>query len=308
MSVTVRPFTRADSTLLLSLLRAPGVREHFDTFDSPQGVERLLADPYAPEDGIWLAFVDGAPAGFAFAFLIPGPPAAWGALRGGVLPALRRRGAARALHAALVEFVREQRHTPGIGELSVAAWEPSPETLALFPSLGYRQERWFWLMERSRGAAPPEPRWPAGVELRVFDGSDTALTDYNDCYNDSFARHFRYVPSTVEQLRQFASKPGFRNDGVLLAYVRGRVAGFCRCELLPGRGEVATLGTAHDARGLGLGRALLRWGVGWLEREGPGPVTLAVDGENEAALALYRSEGFDIARSRRMWAMPLAGA
>jgi len=308
MSVTVRPFTPADAPLLLSLIRAAGVREQFDTLDSPEGVERLLADPYTPADGVRLAFVDGEPAGFGFTFLIPGPPAAWSALRGGVLPAFRRRGVARALHAALVEFVREQRHTPDIGDLSVAAWEPSPETLALLPSLGYRQERWFWLMERPRGGAPPEPYWPAGVEVRVFDGGDTALADWTACYNDAFAHHYRYVPTTLVQARQFARKPGFRSDGVLLAYREGRVAGFCRCELLPGRGEIGTIGTAHDARGLGLGRALLRWGVGWLEREGPGPVTLAVDGENEAALGLYRSEGFDIARSRRIWAKPLAGA
>ena len=58
------------------------------------------------------------------------------------------------------------------------------------------------------------------------------------------------------------------------------------------------------ARGIGLGRALLRWGVAWLERESALPVTLMVDGANEGALALYRSEGFAVTRTRRAWARP----
>jgi len=41
--------------------------------------------------------------------------------------------------------------------------------------------------------------------------------------------------------------------------------------------------------------------VRWLEEHAPGPVTLLVDGDNENALGLYRSEGFEIARTRRIW-------
>jgi ribosomal protein S18 acetylase RimI-like enzyme len=34
-------------------------------------------------------------------------------------------------------------------------------------------------------------------------------------------------------------------------------------------------------------------------------VTLLVDGDNEGALGLYRSEGFDIVRRRHLWAQPV---
>ena len=89
--------------------------------------------------------------------------------------------------------------------------------------------------------------------------------------------------------------------GLMLAYRDGRCVGFCRNERHATRGEIGVLGTTHDARGIGLGRALLRWGVGWLEAHVPGPVTLLVDGDNEGALALYKSEGFEVSRTRRIW-------
>jgi ribosomal protein S18 acetylase RimI-like enzyme len=34
-------------------------------------------------------------------------------------------------------------------------------------------------------------------------------------------------------------------------------------------------------------------------------VTLVVDGENEGALRLYRSEGFEVTRTRRLWGRAL---
>src|ERR1051325_7423145 len=112
----------------------------------------------------------------------------------------------------------------------------------------------------------------------------------------------------LEHAHKLVESPGFRADGVLLAYRQGRVAGFCRNELHATRGEVGTLGTVPAARGIGLGRALLRWGVGWLERESTLPVTLMVDGANDGALALYRSEGFAVTRTRHAWMRPGGGA
>lgn len=73
-------------------------------------------------------------------------------------------------------------------------------------------------------------------------------------------------------------------------------------------GEVHSIGVAPEARGVGLGRALLRWGVGWLQRQGAPAVRLVVDASNESALGLYHSEGFEVTRARRIWERPLNGA
>ncbi len=143
--------------------------------------------------------------------------------------------------------------------------------------------------------------WPSGVETRVFNGGEAMLRDYTEVYNDSFAQHYRYVVATLDVVRTLAADPVFRRDGLMLAYRDGACVGFCRNELHEERGEIGTLGVAHAARGIGLGRALLRWGVRWVEANSPLAVTLVVDGDNENALGLYRSEGFAVSRTRRIW-------
>jgi mycothiol synthase len=271
------------------------------------GAERLLADPYTPADGVHLAFVDGEVAGFACAILLAGAEP-WTMLRGGVLPRFQRRGVGRALHDAVSAYVRAQTRVPGLTAQLVAAWEPLEKATAMAERLGYAHDRWFWLMRRERDGAPPAPEWPAGITVRTFDGSDQMLDDWNAAYNDSFDGHYRFVPSPLAQLRKRTQLPGFRADGALVAYRGGEVAGFCRNEIFATRGEIGALGTVHAARGIGLGRALLRWGVQWLEQATPDAVTLLVDGDNEGALGLYRSEGFEVVRRRRLWAQPVRPA
>lgn len=220
--------------------------------------------------------------------------------RVGVLESHRRRGLGRRLLEAVAALAAAKH--PGLPiELAGSAWMPNDDAEAFAARLNGTHLRWFWLMERPRGAAVA-PAWPAGIVTRAFDGSEQALRDWNDAYNDSFSGHFRYMRSSLEDTRVRAADPTFRRDGLLLAYRSDRCVGFCRNELHAARGELATLGVTHDARGIGLGRALLRWGVGWLEAATTAPVTLIVDGDNETALGLYREEGFAVTRTRRTWA------
>jgi ribosomal protein S18 acetylase RimI-like enzyme len=328
---SVRAFRPEDMPALRAVLAEPVIAEQYDMYQGEDGAERMLGDPFTPQAGVRLAFVDGEVAGFACAIVIPAERP-WAMLRGGVRPRFQRRGIGRALHDSVTEFVRTQTVLPDVAEIAIAAWEPLEPATAMAERLGYGHDRWFWLMRRERGAGAardgspgagvravpgrralpgvpaPEPVWPEGVEARAFDGSEPMLRDYRDAYNDSFAEHYRFVPMTLDLLRKFVDKPGFRGDGLLLAYRDGRSVGFCRNELHATRAEIGTLGTVRAARGIGLGRALLRWGVTWIERETTLPVTLLVDGENEGALALYRSEGFDVMGTRHIWARPAPAA
>lgn len=305
MSLPVRPYQDSDHDALLGLLRSPDIREHYDIYDAADGVERVIEGSYTPRAGVHMAFADGQPAGFACAILLPGPPHAFAVLRGAVLERFRRRGIGRALYRAVSTFALTQEVQPGIRELAFSGWEPLEPAQAMAERLGYRYDRSLWLMERTRGTPIAEPRWPEGITVRLLDGSDDSLRDWNDGFNQSFVGTYRYVPSPIEHVREMAAKPDFRPDGILLAYRDGEIAGFCRIELFENRGEIGTLGTTPAARGIGLGRALLRWGIAWLERENTLPVTLLVDGQNETALRLYRSEGFEVKRTRRTWSLPL---
>jgi len=299
MNVRIRPYAPGDREALREALHEPGLAPHFDKFLGPEGLEHKLHDRRLVQDGIRIAEADGALAGFGVPWVLPQAGDVWTMLRVGVREPFRRRGIGTRLAESLLEFVRESAEGRPL-EVAGSAWLPNEASERLAAKLGFAHERWFWLMERPRGGAP-EPAWPAGVELRAFDGSDAMFADWTAAYNDSFASHYRFVVATEEVARNLAADPTFRPDGLLLAYRDGRCAGFCRNEVYATRGEIGVLGTTHDARGIGLGRALLRWGVHWLERNAAGPVTLLVDGDNEGALGLYRSEGFEVARTRRIW-------
>ena len=299
MTVTLRPWTPADLELLRALVTDPSVGSQFDMFQGPLGLEHKLHDPRLAQRGVLLAFVDGEPAGFGLAWALHNPAIRWFMIRIAVLGRFRRRGVGRRLAEGMLAFAEAERGGEP-ADVATSAWLPNEAAEALAERLGFTHERWFWLMERPRGAWR-EPAWPTGIETRSFDGSERMLDEWTDVYNDSFAQHYRFVRASVDVAHALAAAPAFRPDGLLLAYRGGACVGFCRNELHAGRGEIGTLGVARAARGIGLGRALLRWGVVWLEANTPAPVTLVVDGENENALGLYRSEGFTVARTRRIW-------
>jgi len=305
MPAVIRPWTTRDLETLRTLMEDPGIAGQFDIFTGPGILEQRLADPHLRHGCIRLAFLGDEPVGFGFAFVLPSAAGDWSVVRVAVRPPFRRRGIGRALADAVVEAVKQLPDLPHLVELGSSAWTPSPDAEGFAASLGYRTDRMFWLMERPRGAVP-EPRWPDRIRTRVFDGSPETLKDWNAVYNDSFSEHYHFVPSSLDDARAIAAGPGFRADGVLLAYRDERCVGFCRCELHEKRGEIGTIGVAHGARGIGIGRALLRWGVRWVEAATPLPVTLTVDGENESALRLYRQEGFEVTRTRAIWVRRLA--
>lgn len=299
---TIRAYTTADLETFRALVTHPDVAEQFDKFQGPHGLEFKLSDENLDQAGIRLAFLGDEPVGFAFAFVLPQGGAGWAMVRAAVLPRHRRRGIGTALLREVARHCVRQTRVADVRTISMAAWQPCPEATALAEKLGFEHERYFWMLERPRGSAV-EPIWPREVECRIFDGSDAHLEAWNHAYNRSFAEHWRYVASTVEDCRDLSRAPGFRPDGIALAWLGGRCVGFCRCALLESRGEIEVLGTDPEVRGLGLGRALLRWGVRWIEHNSALPVTLLVDGANENALRLYRSEGFAPARERRVWGL-----
>jgi mycothiol synthase len=304
MKLDLRRYEPADLEALRALVSESSLAAEFDMLQGPGALEGALADPFLIRDGLQLAFVDGELVGFCEAFVPPGAHGRFAMLRLGVSDRRRRLGIGTRLLARVREVL--ERDAADVGEINLTAWLPAEAAAAFAARHGYGRVRSFWLMERPQGASPA-PVWPAEIERRLYDGSETMLREMNAAYRDSFARHYHFINTSVDDTRAFFSRPNFRPDGLLMAYRGGACVGFCRCELFERRGEVALLGTTTSARGIGLGRALLRWGVEWIERERAARTTLLVDGENEGALSLYRSEGFVVARTRDIWSIAAGG-
>ena len=303
MPLVIAPCRTDDLPTLRGLARDPSLAFEFDPLQSDAAFDDLMSDPFVPPELRWIAAVDGVPVGFSFSFLAPTHGGSFAMVRLGVLATHRRRGVGNALLAATEAVLDRFRVSHGLSEVSVSAWEPNPAARAFAEHHGFQAARHFWRMERSRGPVAM-PTWPPGIVVRTFDGGETALVDFNRAYNHAFAEHYHYVRSSLEDTRATLMQSRFRPEALALAYRGDECVGFCRNARWGEPGEVALIGVVPEARGLGLGRALLRWGVARLQDEQASPVYLMVDGENESALTLYRSEGFVVERTRIHWSRP----
>ncbi|VVS93691.1 GNAT family N-acetyltransferase [Desulfoluna spongiiphila] len=80
---------------------------------------------------------------------------------------------------------------------------------------------------------------------------------------------------------------------VELAVRSGQDVGYCVCTISPsGTGEVDSLYVEEDFRGCGLGEALARRGLAWMDEKKVTRRSLSVVYGNDAALAFYHRLGF----------------
>ena len=300
MAIEFMRYRPQDLGALRELICDPSLAGEFDMLLMPGSIEGWLAEPNMDAKLHWLAWDGGRLAGFAAPFVVPGRHGRFAVIRLGVRGELRRRGIGTELFEREVEGLAE-RHGDLV-EVCMNAWLPSAAAEGFVARRGMARARTFWLMERPRTPIA-NPEWPAGIRLVCDEDPERSYRDFAAAFTDSFAHHYHAYVVTAEDIRAVATRPGFRSDSYLLAYRGDTCVGFCRGELLEDRGEIVVVGTTQAARGMGLGRALLRWGAQWLGREGAPRVTLAVDGENENALRLYRNEGFEVVRTRAAWAM-----
>jgi len=280
------------------ILGDPELVRQLDVIARPGGVAYGLSDVHLAPETCSVAYRAGEVAGFTMGVRLNdagGVPFAF--LRLGVGERHRRHGVGSALLARAV--ARLEASTP-LREILIGAWIPAEAAERFVEHHGLVYSRTYWLMERPKGGMA-DAVWPDGIVMRTYDGSRRAIEDLTEIANDSFSEHDHFAPGTVEEALSLTQTDVFRADGLALAYRGKDCLGFCRCTIYPGRGEISAIGTSKRARGIGLGRALLRWGVGWLEANDSPRVTLMVDGENESALRLYRQEAFEVVATRKRW-------
>ena len=115
----------------------------------------------------------------------------------------------------------------------------------------------------------------------------------------AFASHPEQGAWTINMLTARFAEPWFRADGFLVHEVDGAMAGFCwtkiHSQLATPLGEIYVIAVDPPFHGRGLGRALTEAGLAWLESQGITEGMLYVDATNSAAVALYRSMGFEAA-------------
>lgn len=211
--------------------------------------------------------------------------------------------------AALATVALEDHRRRGGGPLELwvfdanRGWDNVAARLGLTPVRELQQLR-------VRLPVAETPRWPPGVTTRTFVAGrdETAWLSVN---NRAFARDPDQGGWTAAALTRREGEPWFDPQGFLLAVEGGTLAGFCWTKRHPpappvepvALGEIYVIGVDPGYQGRGLGRALAVAGLVDLHDRQDTPVgMLFVDAANDAAIALYGSLGFSLARVDRAYA------
>jgi GNAT superfamily N-acetyltransferase len=174
----------------------------------------------------------------------------------------------------------------------------------LLEERGYRDVRHFFEMVVELDGPPPEPVWPAGLEVLPFRPEDAR--PLFDAIEEAFAGEWGFVPRPFEEWTRRRIE-GVDTSLYFLAWDDRELAGAARCEAeRRGMGWVGALGVRPAWRRRGLGRALLLHALGEFHRRGERRVGLGVDAANPTgATALYESVGMavtveDVVYERRL--------
>lgn len=136
---------------------------------------------------------------------------------------------------------------------------------------------------------------PDGVTLRSFrPGDEDAIVAVN---GRAFAHHPEQGAMDRADLERRMSSGWFDPTGLFVAERDGQIIGFHWTKIDDagpdeGQGEVYVVGIDPPAQGGGLGKALTARGLRHLQDAGVPAVILYVEGDNDAALAVYRKLGF----------------
>jgi len=184
-----------------------------------------------------------------------------------------------ALTAAISTIPREEPYS---------LWVQRPEQVAAAEALGHRELR---RVLRLDGPLPP-PSDRSDVEIgTITDTNDDAIMAV---HNRAFAGHREASGMTQERFDDMRAMPWYDPEGVITGFVDGRLVGYCWTKLhANGDGEVYLLAVDPDAHGRGLGELLAGEGYRHLGERGAARAMLWVDGDNEAAITLYRRIGLE---------------
>ena len=130
-------------------------------------------------------------------------------------------------------------------------------------------------------------------------GEEAALTRIQ---NLSFMDTWGFNPNTVEEITYRTKLPDYLPESIVISWDGDRPIAYCWTKISLGRddrkdrrsGSIHMLGVDPDYRGRGLAKKVFVAGLSYLMKQGINIIQISVDSENEAALTLYKSAGFEI--------------
>jgi mycothiol synthase len=161
---------------------------------------------------------------------------------------------------------------------------------------GYQPARYHWRMEIVLDGAPPEPSFPAEIQLRPFIRGEHDVAVWQ-AQNEAFRDHPDSHDWTLEDWhRKRIEDPDSDPSLWAIAWDGEEVAGFALNRYRTGIGWIRMLGVRRPWRKRGLGEALLFQSFGEFFRRGMKTIGLGVNAHNPTgATRLYQKVGMHVA-------------
>lgn len=146
---------------------------------------------------------------------------------------------------------------------------------------------------------------PPGVEIRSFEPADEDAV--RAVWLDAFASHGRFSSRRMEEWFQSRfDHPAFDPSLWRVAAVDGKVVGAILVFDVGQTGYMSTVGVRAEARGRGIGPALLRAAFGALRDRGQMRAIVSLDADAEPGLlALYEAGGMRVHERHDLFSKPL---
>ncbi|RJS86896.1 GNAT family N-acetyltransferase [Candidatus Bathyarchaeota archaeon] len=290
---------------------ASGAYRDYEDFRSlsVEEMQKLEKSPTFDSSGMFIAELDGKPAGIVNAYVDKFRKEKKGFISWlGVLPEYRRRGVGKALAQKAIESLKER----GM-EIAETALDSTREVcIRLFEDLGFRLIRSSSFMKMSLDKIPFNIGENREVDMRKLDvTSEEDIILLNNLENECFKEHFNYRPSQIEETRHWLlENPWLQWQAYFFAELEGKSVGYISIgidekynrEKETLSGWINDIGVLKPFRRRGIGTALMLKGLKELKNKGLENALLYVDDENPTkAIKLYEKIGFKIVKKTQIY-------
>lgn len=237
---------------------------------------------------------------------------------GGVHPDYRGRGLGSELIAwseRAARTIHEQRPAALPLVLSGQCLQKNATAMALYADKGYKQARWFQLMEYSFTSELSLPS--AEGDFTITEFTPARSEDARLVRNEAFRDHWESTDMSADEWEHYNGMRAFRAAYSFVCYLADEPVGMIvssEYEVFNGtigRRDlyISMVGTTRAARGRGVGTALLTTAMGAAKADGFESASLHVDADSPTgAVGIYERLGFTVTHTSVAQHKELSGA